>query len=675
MSVVRNLFPSRFVRALPAVIIGLGFVLTSFTLPAQEDSSQTIENSEQAKETSASELMAPEVIVSASRVPVPAKHIGSSVTVIDAEAIEQRQPSFVHELLREVPSLAISQSGATGGNTQVRIRGAEANHTLVVVDGLDMGNPFSGDEFQLQHMPVSSIQSIEILRGPQSAIHGSESIGGVISITTPIPKQKFEASVSTELGIHRTRNAKAYVGTADDNFYAAITASHFESDGGASARTHNSEKDGFVNQYLHLKSGFQVAENFNLSAVFIGIDSESEYDDYLGAASSWYSGTDDYVGKDQKRLVGTTLQYNQDDDPVTHKFSWSKSIHKRKEFKDAAETSSSRGESRRLLYQGTLNYQAFNLQNSTTFAAEQKDSKVQSESLSHPDGGKFKLRSYVLEHRLNFDDIGFFSVSGRWDDSQDDVFASRNTYRIAGAWILNEQMRFHGSYGTGVKNPTIQDIFGWTTEWKQNSDIRPETSRGWDLGIEKEFNDGAFTIDATYFHNKIKNLINIFNCVSGCKPAPPGGPDPDGASVYQSINTPGTSRIKGIELSARGSIGDGYDISAQLTHSDGVDAKQKKLSRRPTRTASLNLNKDVPIFGYEGNVNLNVQHTGKQLDNNGTVELRSFTIADLSATLQITPNCQITAKINNLFDKDSYAEVQGYGVAGRSLHVGVRYEF
>ena len=164
-----------------------------------------------------------------------------------------------------------------GGNAQVRIRGAEANHTLVLIDGLDMGNPFSSDEFQFQHLPVSSIESIEVLRGPQSSIHGSETIGGVIQITTPIPEEGTKSSASIELGSNSTKNARAYVGTSNEQFFTAASVSFSETEG-ISARTNNTERDGFDNRFLHLKSGVNLGENVDLSAVLIRIQSDSEYD-------------------------------------------------------------------------------------------------------------------------------------------------------------------------------------------------------------------------------------------------------------------------------------------------------------------------------------------------------------------------------------------------------------
>ena len=634
-----------------------GFAIVSGSALAQDESEST-DNAQETSPVSSSKPSTPELIVSASRVPVPAEHIGSSVTVLTAEEIEKRKTDYVHELLREIPSVGVSQSGAHGGNAQIRIRGAEANHTLVIIDGLEMGNPFSGDEFQLQHLPSASFRSIEVLRGPQSSIHGSESIGGVINFTTAIPEQGTESSVSAEMGTLKSRKVNAYIGTATDGYFATITASHNETEG-VSSRTHNEEPDGHKNQFLHLKTGLQAGENIDLSATLIGIKSSSEYDGF---------GSNDYLGKDKKLLFGTTLKFNEEDDAVFHKFSLSKSQHDRKDFRDGGQTSSSRGEQTKFVYQSTLNYETERAIHSTTFAAEQKNKKVRSASLSHPAGGALKLRSYILEQRLNFDETKFLSASARYDDDRSNQFSSKSTYRLSGAWILDDRFRVHSSYGTGVKNPTVQDIYGWTGSWLPNPSIEPETGKGWDLGVEAQLGDGSITVDATFFYNKIDNLINIYACVENCD-------DGDfSTNIYRSQNVPGESRIRGLELSARGELGAGHEVSAHWTHSDGIDANKRNLVRRPTRTASLNVNKDLPLFGRPANVNFNIQHTGLQFDWDYS-KLPGFTIANLAASVEISPNSEITARIKNLFNKTDYAEVGGYGVAKRSFHLGIRYSF
>ena len=616
----------------------------------------------------------PEVVVSASRIPVPAEHVGSSVTVFSAEEIKKRQPNFVQELLREVPSVAVSQTGANGGVTAVRIRGAESNHTLVLIDGLDMSNPFN-DVFPIQHLPVSSIESIEVLRGPQSSIHGSESIGGVIQITTPIPEEGTASSASIELGSHSTKNARAYVGTSNEQFFTAASISLSETEG-ISARTHNTERDGFDNRFLHLKSGVNLGENVDLSAVLIRIQSDSEYDGF-GPTSEH-----DLVGKDRKTVFGTTLNFHPSDGPINHKLTFSKSRHTRKEFVAGSPGTASVGETYKLVYQGTLNLQTTAADHSTTFAVERDTSKVDSNSVSNPTGGTLKLQSYILEHRANLQDSLILSVSARHDDNRRNNFGSRNTYRATAAWIPNDQARFHGSYGTGVKNPTTSEIFGWTNSWEPNPDLIPETSKGWDVGVEKEIDALGLTLDATYFNNKITNLIWIYDCVDQCVKAVYDQegvlvtPDPDGPSVYKANNRPGVSSIKGWELSAKGNVGENYEVSGHVTISKGIDANGQELVRRPSQIASLNIYRQSQFWGRSGGLNLNIQHTGTQTDgfSGNYVDLGSFTVIDLSGSLQLTPQMQLTGKITNFFD-EKYEEVGGYGVAGRSLFFGLTYDF
>ena len=638
-------------------LIILIFSAAPLSLHAQNEPAAEDEDNAAVSES----VILPEVVVSASRVPVPAEHVGSSVTVFSAEEIKKRQPNFVHELLREVPSVAVSQTGANGGNAQVRIRGAEGNHTLVLIDGLDMGNPFSSDEFQFQHLPVSSIESIEVLRGPQSSIHGSETIGGVIQITTPIPEEGTTSSASIELGSHSTKNARAYVGTSNEQFFTAASVNFSETEG-ISARTNNTERDGFDNRFLHLKSGVNLGENVDLSAVLIRIQSDSEYDGCGFSPSS-----NDCVGKDRKTVFGITLNFDQGDDHINHQLKFSKSRHVRNDFKDGTRTTTSAGETDKVVYQGTLNLQTTGADHSTTFAVERETSKVDSNSLSNPTGGTLKLQSYILEHRANLQDSLILSVSTRRDDNRRNNFRSRNTYRATAAWIPNDQVRFHGSYGTGVKNPTTSEIFGWTNSWEPNPDLIPETSKGWDVGVEKEIDALGLTLDATYFNNKITNLIWIYDCFSGCD-------DVDYANdVYKANNRPGVSTIKGWEVSMRGNVGENFEISGHVTISKGFDANGQELIRRPSQIASLNIYRQSQFWGHSGGLNLNIQHTGTQKDIR-SVDLGSFTVIDLSGSLQLTSQMQLTGKITNLFD-DDYEEVQGFGVADRSLFFGLTYDF
>jgi len=633
--------------------VGLSFgVFASHAHAAETEDENDQANSE------TESLRVPEVVVSASRVVVPIHHVGSSLSVLNAQDIQERQPQFVHELLREIPSVAVSQSGPDGGLTQVRIRGAEGNHTKVMIDGLDLANPFSSDEVQIQHFPISSIDSIEVLRGPQSAIHGSESIGGVISLTTPIPNEPFEGRIATSVGSKQTRSINSYVGSAGKDSYVTISANHHKTDG-ISAQTNNKEKDGFRNNFVHLKTGVNFTEEINATGVFIQTRSDGEYD-------SFSSNQADY--EVEKTLFGTTFEYGPDDSNLSHKLSVSKSQHDRTEWVNSVKGSSSSGETKKWGYQGTLESFGDNSDHSTTFAVDRKKSKVKSGSLSHPQGGQFKLSSYSIEHRVNFADRLFLSASGRRDKSRYSRFHARDSYRLTGAVTINGNWRIHSSVGTGVKNPTVSELFGWTTQWRPNPDLLPETSKGFDVGVERQLESRQLTVDVTAFSNRIENLINPYMCAENCT---------DGdfrTNVYQAVNQPGVSKTKGVELSIRDTSIEKYETSINATYLRGFDANGNELVRRPSFTASFNVSGPVVFSGYQGKINLNIQHTGKQSDIRNA-NLDEFTLVNLGGHLQLSPELQLTAKISNIFDKTDHAQVGSYGVTGRTFALGLRYEF
>ncbi|MCG8359164.1 MAG: TonB-dependent receptor plug domain-containing protein, partial [Kiloniellales bacterium] len=175
----------------------------------------------------------PDTLVSASRVPVPVAAVGSAVTVITGEELERRQVRLVSDVLRDVPGLAVNRSGGPGTQTQVRIRGAEANQTLVVIDGVEVNDPAGGSEFDFARLLASDIERIEILRGPQSALYGSDAIGGVINIVTKgASASGIEVTGSGEYGAFGTSqvSTSARVGF-DDVVRAALTVSRYDTDG------------------------------------------------------------------------------------------------------------------------------------------------------------------------------------------------------------------------------------------------------------------------------------------------------------------------------------------------------------------------------------------------------------------------------------------------------------
>ena len=670
----------------PILISALVVAIIPFSVFAQSVTTEDEDEKEKVEST------VEEVVVSASRVPVPAEHVGSSVTVFNKEDIEKRQATHVHELLRESPGLAVSQQSFSG-QTQLRIRGSEGNHSLVLFDGIELSDPVSSDEFYLQHLPVFATDRIEVLRGPQSSLYGSEAIGGVINITSPIPEEGTTARLSMTQGSLSTTKLNSYVAFASGEHFGSVAMSHIKSKG-ISAKSDNAEADGLRQTSAHLKFGTQISESLDISATTLLVNNDSDYDEcgYFDSVTSVFYPSNNCRGDDKKRAVGIELNYEQLGGDLIHKVKLFHTRHKRYDyayFSDSSNNtiSSKLGKKSKIEYQAVVNWEAIDTDQTTIFALNKENNEAKGQYVAGGDGGKFDTKSFVLEQRMDFGNNIFTSLSGRYDDNKDKQFKDYKTYRGTLAWVVNDDLRLHSSAGTGVKNPQVSELYGWSSDWVANPDLKPETSKSWDLGFEFHTGVSDLTVDLTYFTNIVTNLIGS-DCGRDCGDETTDLIDNDGdgetdeadenkPDVQKSVNEPGESTIKGWELSILGNLADRYDVSASATFLRGFGADGKELVRRPSQILSLNINRQSNFFGNPGSINLNIQHVGNQLDITtwpNVADLPKYTLVNLGAKLNLNSNLELTGKIDNLFGQ-KYSEVRGYNKPGRTINLGLRYTF
>ena len=650
---------SQFIRFfLLVVVVSLAGILSA-NLYAQENSESNQSESESVEAVGEN---SEEIVVSASRVPVPARHVGSSVTVIDRKHIEQRNRILSQDLLREVPGVAVSQTGP-GGGTAIRIRGAEADHTQVRIDGIEMNNPSSaGSGFPLQHLPASPIGRIEVLRGPQSSIYGSDSIGGVIDITTRVPEFGTEANTKLELGSRDTRNSSVYFGSATNSEFYALSVSKIQTDG-VSAKTDNDEPDAFENMFVNAKFGANLTDTINLTVVGFNSQTDVEYDG---------NGTNDLLGRDRKSAYSATLTSDHLDGQFDQSFKYSNTQHKREDFKNGDFDGVGNGESRKIEYQGRFNWNNANSEQTTIFALGSEKSVARNNyswgSINRP----LNYLNYTIEHRFGFEN-SFYSISARRDKSSNVQIPSRTTYRGTAAYAVNERIKVRTSYGTGSKNPTITEILGSGGSWAPNPDLLPETSEGWDIGLEGNLDDLDIEFSATYFENRITNHLSS-DCIQNCYGVE--GYNEKKPSTRQAKNRLGISNIKGLEIFANRKFGDHFEISANMTFSRGFNSKKEELVRRPHKLIGLNLNRKLNFRQATGNFNLNVQHTGSQRDGwtGNYIDLPAFTLVSLSTSMELSEILELTGRITNLTN-EKYTEVNNYGVEPRSFYFGAQYKF
>ncbi len=603
----------------------------------------------------------PEVVVSASRVPLPAKEVGSAVTIITAEDIERKQVRVVSDVLREVPGVAVSRSGTIGNFTQVRIRGAEGNQTLVIIDGVEVNDPSGGSEFDLGNLLAADIERIEVLRGPQSALYGSDAIGGVINIITKRGQGPTTASLSLEGGSFRTGQASASVRGGGDRYHFSLSGTGFTTDGVSVAPESegNSEADGHRNQTYNAKLGVTPLENLEIELFGRYVKSTVETDPQPAVAGIVRTVDGDDETEITQRTGRAQVRYSLFDGAWEHILGAGINQEKADSFTNNALTFEADGEKTRFDYQTNVFFETPSVaeaMHSLTFLAEREDESQVTRSAFGGSDLDITNYGYAGEYRVGLWDRLFLSGSARRDDN--DIFEDATTFRTTVAYLHNETgTRLHSSFGTGVKNPTLFELFGFGPNFVPNPDLKPEESIGWDIGVEQGFLDDRVSVDVTYFNNRITDLIQ--------------------GAGNTAINLDGTSKIQGLEVTAEARLAEGLTFTGQFTYIDGQDADGIELVRRPKHLASANL--AYEFLDGRAKLDLGIDYNGKQKDiqfsnffaTRTTVALDDFVLVNLAASYELIEGVDLYGRIENLLD-ENYQEVLGFSSPGIGAFIGIR---
>ncbi len=598
------------------------------------------------------------ITVTGSLTPRPAKELGSAISILDDTFIEATQNIIVSDILRTVPGLAVNRTGPQGTLTQVRIRGAEGNQTLVFIDGVEAANPVFG-EFNFANLVSADIERIEVIRGPQSALYGSEAIGGVISVITKAPKPGLNGEVELEGGSFGTYRGFAALGGGTEVFGLRGAVQYYDTNGVSTSPT-GTEDDGFDNLTASLKGVFSPSNRLTVESVVRYSDSEVETDmqefafgTVQDAATT--SESEDLIAKIDATgaLVGDWLMGRAyvayTDTEVTN-------------FDDGAETSFSRGDRLDLGVRLTAEKTFGLTEHSLTAAVEYEEVEFENINQSQSD----EQTSIVGEYNFGYDNRAFLSFAVRQDFNGE--FQDATTYRASGAWLLPRWgTRFHASWGEGITDPTFNERFGFNPDtFIGNPDLVPERSTGWDIGIEQAFFGGRAVIDITYFNANLEDEISSsFTLI-------------DGQFISSPINNPGESERQGVEVVFTADLYEGLSLTGQYTYLDATGADGLVEVRRPEHVASANLF----YTGLENrlSVNLGVDYNGEQedlffgfSDPNFTPRrtLDAYTLVRLAVSYQASQYVQLFARGENIFDEE-YEEVLGFNATGAAGFVGVR---
>jgi len=611
---------------------------------------------------SAQVQMLPEVVVTASRVPVPSAAVGSAITVIAGEDIDRKQKRSVAEILREVPGIAVNRLGGQGANTQIRIRGAEANQTLVLLDGIEVGDPANSSEFDFGDLLAHEIERIEVLRGPQTALWGSDAIGGVVNIITRKGRGKPEVSTGLEAGSHRTVQGTASYRSGSDSHHIAVHAVGYHSDGisAASEQRGNGEQDGYRNRSAHFNGGLSPFPFLDLNFVGRLTDSEIQTDNFVGGTGLVDA---DFRTSSIKRYYRGSANLSTFDGRWTHEASVGFTNSHRTNYQNAAVNSVFEGEKQKFDYQTNLllSTPAFaDAEHSLTLAAEREEEKVISASAFVDVDRDIKNLGYVAEYRLDLLDSIYFSLAGRHDDAK--FFDDSDTYRATAAYKhARWGTRLHTSYGEGVKNPTIFELFGFAANFSGNPNLSPETAEGWDIGVEQSLLGGNAILDVTYFESDITDLIQ--------------------GSGTTAVNLTGTSETYGVEVAGSFRVNADLILTGSYTWSVGQDPNDSELVRRPKHIASATADYAFRWEDRPGSLNVGIDFNGERTDlefdpafNSAAVRLESFTLLKAVVRYEVRPGYEVFIRGENLLDRD-YEEALTFGSPGRAAYAGMRATF
>ena len=623
----------------------------------------------------------PRIVVFANQAPTEGSKVGSAVTLITGDDLKAKGFTTIAQALRTVPGVSVSQSGSRGSLTQVRIRGAEANHLLVMIDGVPV-NGIDGGDFNFADFAVEDIERVEVIRGPQSGLYGANAHAGVISVVTKSGRglARPEVSVRAEGGSMNTGAAGATARGSSGAFYGSVSVDH-NSTSGYNVSRFGSERDGGRATTLTGKVGVDILPNLNVEGAvryaqrFSEIDSQPFFGPFEGLAAD--SAFDFNRFRSVNGRVAAT--WSLFDGGLVQRFGASRFDERRHDDDVVFGFAKSHGYRDNFDYKATLKHTT-NLFGGEThtlsfLADHQKEFlTMESLSLSGPFGdpvaaafwadGISRTRTGLAgEYMLDLPFGLTLTSAVRRDDNSG--FADITTWReTLSQRFLSTGTRLHASVGTGATNPTFTEQFGFFVgSFIGNPDLKPETSLGWDAGVEQALFDRRLVIDVTYFASRFKDKI-VFQSLGG-------------GFISTMVNEEGTSPRNGVEITVKAEPFDWLSLAGIYTYTDARLADGSPEIRRPRHAGFGSATVNFP----DGRTRLaaNVVYNGKMPDTwfrfpLTPVTLDAYTTVGGILTYDLTPNSTVYLRAENVFDA-KYEEVFSYRAPGVGVYGGLRAKF
>ncbi|MDA8079636.1 MAG: TonB-dependent receptor [Nitrospiraceae bacterium] len=585
-----------------------------------------------------SKIKLEDVVVTATKVEESVEETTSAVTVIRGEDIRKTEKDFMPDILRAVPDLNVVQNGGPGKQATIYLRGGNSSHTLVLIDGVKVNSTTTGS-FDFSGISIADIERIEIVKGPQSTIYGSEAMTGVVNIITRKGEGKPKVEFALETGAFGTYKPVATVSGGDKKTDYRVTGSYYYTKG-ISAAKEGTERDSYKNSTFSGRVGFKPADNFDVEVSGRYFYDRNDLDDFdfFGKKAVDNLNAVQYGNHLILSAKGRLYLFNIWEQVLTIS-----TVNDVLKFRDPVVVFNNADITAATDVVDWQNNLYFSDAYTLTAGAEYRNEKGKNIGQFNE---KIENKALYINNKLKlFGDRLVLNGGLRFDSHE--TFGDKLTYRVGGLYNFKDKgVRIKTSYGTGFRAPKFNELF---FPFYGSINLKPEESSAWEAGIEKDLLKGRLTLSANYFIQDYKNLIQT---------------DP---LTFTAANI-AKANVKGFEAEALFRVTNDLRLKAGYARLDTEDKTTgQHLSLRPrdkfTLAADLGAKDYSALISYA--------YVSKRFDSSIARDLSSYSLVNLSGSCKINKWLSVFGRIDNLFNTH-YEESGTFGTPGFSVFGGVK---
>jgi vitamin B12 transporter len=610
-----------------------------------------------------------DIVVTATRLETPEKKVGSSLTVITGEELARSHKAYVLEALEDVLGLSTLQNGGPGASASVSIRGANSEHTLFLLDGLELNDPINPSRsYDLAHLSLSQVERVEILRGPQGLLYGSDALGGVVNIITRAGRGKPRLTLASSAGTRQTLTSELGLSGSGRKTDFSLSLFHERTAGisaASSAYPGNIEKDGYRNLSLAARFGYAPRPTKSLTLTVKAVEARTELDNFGGPGGDDPNSLQDYgtlLVRGQYRGLSNSGRWEH-----ALSVSWlGAKRENRNPVDDAHPQDRDEGLYRSDIFKVDWQNNFFlHPAHTLTAGLELEQERGRSDYVSESAWGAVASRFpsvragsagiYLLD-RWEYRDRFFVTAGVRAD--RHSQAGPAVTFRVAPAYLVAATgTKLKASFGTGFKSPSLYQLFAPETSWGPigNPALRPERAVGWDAGLEQSFMKDLLVFGLAYFENSFRDLVDF-----------------DFQAGYVNIVR---AQTKGLEASVKTRLSGGIRLGAFYTRLTARDEDAgTDLLRRPRDKFSADIG--ARLAG-RFDLTMTALYVGRRLDRDfssspyKTVALPGYTLLGAVLSTAVGSRLELFVRVDNVLDS-RHETVWGYGAPGFSLKTGIR---